>query len=89
MFQLTREEWANLRSQSGISSSEGYGGRRFAPYAFTQEGVAILSTNHELAKKLENLERKYDSQFKAVFDAIRQLMASPVPKKKPIGFHKG
>ncbi len=30
MFQLTREEWANLRSQSAISSSEGFGGRRFA-----------------------------------------------------------
>ena len=44
MFQLTREELANLRSQSVISSSEGHGGRRFAPYAFTQEGVAMLSS---------------------------------------------
>jgi hypothetical protein len=35
------------------------------------------------------LDLKYDSQFKAVFDAIRQLMAPPVPKKKPIGFRKG
>ena len=49
----------------------------------------ILSTRADLAKKLESLERKYDSQFKAIFDAIRQLMVPPVPKKKPIGFRKG
>jgi len=114
MLQLTEEEWANLRSQIGISNS--WGGRRYAPYAFTEQGVAMLSgllrseqavlvnieimrafvrlreilaTHHDLAKKLNSLERKYDSQFKAVFDAIRQLMEPPVPKKKPIGFHKG
>jgi len=114
MFQLSPGEWDNLRFQSG--SSRSWGGRRFAPYVFTEQGVAmlssvlrsdqavqvnieimrafvrlreILSTHHDLAKKLENLERKYDSQFKAVFDAIRQLMALPVPKKKPIGFRKG
>jgi len=114
MLQLSQEEWDNLRSQVGISSS--WGGRRYPPYAFTEQGVAmlssvlrsdqavqvnieimrafvrlreILSTHADLAKKLENLERKYDSQFKAVFDAIRQLMAPPVPKKRPIGFHKG
>ena len=114
MFQLSPGEWDNLRFQSG--SSRSWGGRRFAPYVFTEQGVAmlssvlrsdqavqvnieimrafvrlreILSTHHDLAKKLENLERKYDSQFKAVFDAIRQLMAPPVAKKKPIGFRKG
>ena len=86
------------------------------PYAFTEQGVAmlssvlhsdqavrvnieimrafvrlreILSTHADLARKLETLERKYDSQFKAVFDAIRQLMAPPVKKRKPIGFNKG
>ena len=37
----------------------------------------ILSSNTELAKKLENLEKKYDAQFKIIFDAIRQLMALP------------
>ena len=116
MFQLSGEEWEGLRSQSVISKPEGRGGRRYAPYAFTEQGVAmlssvlhsdqavkvnievmrafvrlreILSTHADLARKLESLERKYDSQFKAVFDAIRQLMAPPVPKKKPIGFHKG
>ena len=48
----------------------------------------LLLTNAELARKLADLERKYDSQFKAVFDAIRQLMAPPPPPPKPeIGFH--
>ena len=44
MFQLTAEEWAALRSQSVISNTEGRGGRRTAPYAFTEQGVAMLST---------------------------------------------
>ena len=43
MLQLTPEEWANLRSQIVISSSE-HGGRRYAPYAFTEQGVAMLSS---------------------------------------------
>jgi hypothetical protein len=43
MFQLSPEEFANLRSQSVISSA-GHGGRRTAPYAFTEQGVAMLST---------------------------------------------
>ena len=96
MFQLNDEEWTNLKCQIGTSS---WGGTRVAPYAFTEQGVAMLSsvlrspravhvniaimrafvrlremllTNVELAGKLADLERKYDSQFKAVFDAIRQ-----------------
>ena len=43
MLQLTTEEWAALRSQSVISNV-GRGGRRYAPYAFTEQGVAMLST---------------------------------------------
>ena len=43
MFQLSAQEFANLRSQSVISSA-GHGGRRTAPYAFTEQGVAMLST---------------------------------------------
>jgi hypothetical protein len=43
MFQLTAEEFANLRSQF-VTSSSGYGGRRYAPYAFTEQGVAMLSS---------------------------------------------
>jgi hypothetical protein len=49
----------------------------------------IIASNKELAKRLDELEKKYDSQFKIVFDAIRQLMASPEPEppKKRIGFY--
>jgi hypothetical protein len=46
----------------------------------------ILSTHKHLARKLEELEKKYDSHFKVVFDAIRHLMAQPEPKEKKIGF---
>ena len=110
-FQLTLEELANLKSQTVISS---WGGARTPPYAFTEQGVAMLSSvlrsdraiavnieimrafvklrsmlesNKELAKKLAALERKYDDQFRIVFEAIRELMAPPIAlKKKPIGF---
>jgi hypothetical protein len=49
----------------------------------------MLLTNADLARKLADLERKYDSQFKVVFDAIRQLMAPapPQPPRPEIGFH--
>jgi hypothetical protein len=46
----------------------------------------MLATHKDLARELERLESKYDSQFKVVFDAIRQLMAAPEPKEKKIGF---
>src|SRR4030066_2341336 len=48
----------------------------------------IISQNKDLAKRLDELEKKYDAQFKVVFDAIRQLMAPPEPEtpKKRIGF---
>jgi ORF6N domain len=44
MFQLTFDEWRALRSQSVISNAAGPGGRRTAPYAFTEQGVAMLSS---------------------------------------------
>ena len=47
----------------------------------------LLSSNAELARKLESLEKKYDTQFRAVFDAIRKLMTSEPPKRREIGFH--
>ncbi|MDX9973054.1 MAG: ORF6N domain-containing protein [FCB group bacterium] len=115
MFQLTPEEAQSLRSHFVTSKAEHRGGRRYAPYAFTEQGVAMLSgvlrsprailvnveimrafvrlrrmlaSNADLAAKLDNLERKYDAQFKIVFDAIRQLMTPPEPKKRrPIGFN--
>ncbi len=46
----------------------------------------MLASNAELARKLNELEKKYDRQFKIVFDAIRQLMVPPSAKTKPIGF---
>jgi len=47
----------------------------------------MLSTHRDLAQKLEALERKYDAQFKGVFDAIRGLMAPPSRPRRRIGFH--
>jgi hypothetical protein len=47
----------------------------------------MLASNAELARKLESLEKKYDAQFKVVFDAIRQLMSPTVRPKGEIGFH--
>ena len=111
MFQLNSDEWDSLRSQ--IVTSKGRGGRRYPPYVFTEQGVAMLSSvlrskraiqvnieimrafvrlrqilaSHTvLARKLNALEKRYDSQFKVVFDAIRQLMAPPEKKRSPIGF---
>ena len=111
MFQLTREEFDNLRSQIVTSS---WGGRRYPPYAFSEQGIAMLSgvlkskraihvnieimrafvklremlaSNKDLARKLNTLERKYDTQFRVIFDAIRELMTPPEPKKRrKIGF---
>ena len=110
MFQLTLDEATNLRSQSVISS---WGGRRTPPYAFTEQGVAmlssvlhseraaqvnveimrtfvrlreVLSSNADLARKLTALEKRYDAQFKGVFDAIHALMTAPTGTKRKIGF---
>lgn len=116
MFQLTQEEIERLRCQ--IGTSNGRGGRRYLPYAFTEQGVAMLSsvlrspqavrvnieimrafvqlrkmlaTHDDLRRKVLAMERKYDGQFRVVFDAIRELM-EPVeepaenPAKKRIGF---
>ena len=112
MFQLTKVEFANLRCQFGTSSF--WGGRRYAPYAFTEQGVAMLSSvlhsprairvnieimrafvrlrqmlasHADLARRLQDLEKEYDAQFKVVFDAIRHLMTPPQTKMRRIGFH--
>ena len=47
----------------------------------------LLSSNAELTRKLEAMEKKYDAQFKVVFDAIRRLMSPVETKRKEIGFH--
>lgn len=114
MFILNNQEVSLLRSQI-VTSITGRGGRRYMPYAFTEYGVAMLSsvlkspraiqvnieimrtfgrlrqilaTHKDLARKLEELEKKYDHQFKTVFDAIRQLMAPPPTERRKIGFQK-
>ncbi len=110
MFQLTTEEASNLRYQFGTSS---WGGRRYLPYAFTEQGVAMLSgvlrseraaqvsveimrafvrlrrmvsQQADLALKLDDLEQRYDEQFRVVFDALRELMAPPEAEGRAIGF---
>ena len=47
----------------------------------------MIAANRELSRRLDELEQKYDAQFKVVFDAIRQLMAPPRPTRRRIGFH--
>ena len=47
----------------------------------------MIASNKDLAKRLDDLEKKYDTQFKIVFDAIRRLMTPPEPKRRQIGFH--
>ncbi len=47
----------------------------------------MLASNAELSRKLDTMEKKYDAQFKVVFDAIRQLMSPPAKPKREIGFH--
>jgi len=113
MFQLTDREYDSLRSQIVTLNSGRGRHRKYLPYAFTEQGVAMLSsvlrsnravqvnieimrafvrlrevlaTHKDLAAKLEAIEKKYDAQFKVVFDAIRQLMIPPEPKKRKIGF---
>jgi hypothetical protein len=49
----------------------------------------IISQHKDLARRLAELEKKYDAQFKVVFDAIRQLVTPPAPKRRPIGFRVG
>ncbi|MGA3071812.1 MAG: ORF6N domain-containing protein [Terracidiphilus sp.] len=111
MFQLSALEFRNLRFQSVTSSS--WGGRRYRPYAFTEQGVAMLSSvlrspravevniaimrafvklreiiasHRQLARRLEEMESRYDAQFRAVFDAIRALMKPPEKPRRRIGF---
>jgi phage regulator Rha-like protein len=125
MFQLNWKEAESLRSQIVTLNKTAHTGSKrgrhikYLPYAFTEQGVAmlssvlnseraiqvniiimrtfvkirqILSTHKELAYKLTELEQKtakHDIEIKVIFDAIKQLMASPSEEKKPrIGFHK-
>ena len=119
MFQLTKAEAEALRSQFVISN-EGRGGRRYAPYVFTEQGVAMLSgvlrsdravvvnieimrafvelrrvagSVDELQRQLDQMEldigarlSEHDEQLRQIFEALRQLIAPPLPPKRPVGF---
>ena len=113
MIQLTKNEYDEIRSRlPNLKSGRGRY-RKYLPYAFTEQGVAMLSTvlnsersiqvnveimrtfvrlrqilasHSQLARKVEQIEKKYDSNFKVVFEAIHQLMEPPRPKRKRIGF---
>jgi hypothetical protein len=120
MFQLTKKDvdglvdyWDSSALRSQFVTSNRRGGRRYLPLAFTEQGVAMLSsvlhspravqvniaimrafvklreilaTHRELARRLDELESKYDKQFRAVFDAIRELMTPPPKPRRRIGF---
>ena len=110
MFRLTNQEFKNLISQFVTSS---WGGTRKNPYAFTEQGVAMLSSvlrskqaiqvniqimrtftkmremlmNYkEIKQKIEDMEQKYDYQFKVVFDVISKLLEPQEKTEKKIGF---
>ena len=99
MFQLTKTEWESLRLQNETSNSRG--GTRYLPYAFTEQGLAMLSgilnsdkaidvniaimrafvfirqyaiTHKDLTFKLQELESKFEIQFKDVYEAINYLL---------------
>jgi DNA-binding PadR family transcriptional regulator len=111
MFQLSEEEVSDLNRSQFVTGSEKHRDPRYRPYAFTEQGVAMLSSvlrskraiivnieimrafvklrqmlasNAELSRRLDELESKYDKQFKVVFDAIRRLMATPAHGRKEI-----
>jgi len=79
MFQLTQEEFENLRLQFATSSS-GYGGRRYLPYAFTEHGVAMLSSvlNSERAVQMNIL-------IVRAFVKLRELLATHKELARQIG----
>lgn len=114
MFQLTKKDTNVLRSQFAISNKEGRGGLRYLPHAFTEQGIAMLSsvlhsdravqvniaimraflqlramlaTHEDLRRKIAEMEKRYDSKFHAVFATLRQMLETPIPAKRQIGFH--
>lgn len=113
MFELSKEETEKWRRQIGTSNSGDKMGLRYAPFAFTEHGILMLSSvlnspraievniqimrtfvrlrelmqsHKELWKKIQEMENRYDGQFKAVFDAIRKLIAFEESPKRKIGF---
>lgn len=114
MLQLTWEESRFLRSQNASLKRGKHA--KYRGYAFTEPGVAMLSsvlnsetavqvniqiirtfiklreillTHKDLRRKIEDMENKYDCQFKVVFDAIKKLLAPPAKPRRKIGFCRG
>src|SRR6478609_9537936 len=103
MFQLTDKEYESIGSQfvttSGrgavhssqtVMSSRKHRGRRYRPYAFTEQGVAMLSSVLRSSRAVEvniAIMRTFVQQFAVVFEAIKELITPPSPSKKRIGFH--
>jgi len=114
MFELSKQEFKDWRCQFVTSNSADKMGLRYPPYAFTEPGVAMLSsvlnskraihvniqiirtfiklrqmllTHVELKRKIEAMERKYDQQFKVVFEVIKKLLTPSEKSKGKIGFH--
>jgi hypothetical protein len=112
MFQLTKGEMENWKSQIVISNREKMGLRK-TPYVFTEQGVAMLSsvlkskkaievnisiirsflrlreilaTHKDLVEKIEKMERKYDRQFKLIFDVMQRVLDEKQKPKQLIGF---
>jgi len=113
MFRLAAQEAESIRSQIVTLKSGRGRHRKYLPFAFTEQGVAMLSSvlhsaravrvnieimrafvrlrqalasHADLARKLDHLERKYDGRFRAVFEAIRDLMTPSIRPRKRIGF---
>jgi hypothetical protein len=117
MFQLSKSEFRDWRSQFVTSNSASRMGLRRAPLVFTEHGILMLSsvlrskravqvniaimrtfiklrellaTHKDLSRRLDDLEERYDAQFKVVFDAIRKLIEPPPdPVRRRIGFQVG
>ena len=112
MFQLNKEEAAKVSRSQIVTLKRGYN-IKYLPHAFTENGVAMLSSvlkseravqvniqimrtftkiremlisHKDLKHKIEEMEKKYDSQFKIVFNAIKELMSPPEKQVRKIGF---
>ena len=113
MYQLSAEEYESLRSHFATLKIGRGTHRKYLPYVFTEQGIAMLSSvlnsdraievniqimrtfvklremmssHKDLARKLSELEKKYDGQFQIVFEAIRQLIEQPEKPKRKIGY---
>lgn len=113
VFRLSKAELNDLDRSQLVTGSQRHRDPKFPPRAFTQEGVAMLSSvlrskravqaniaimrtfvrmreamisHQDLSRRLNQMEAKYDAQFRSVFDALRALMQPEIPKKRPIGY---